>query len=82
MQHFGANDAGKAIFDAYEGFLTILGDPARRDWLDKLGAEDAGADPVFKEARAVGTAFQDGLTKLFFETDENLTKATQRYGVF
>lgn len=82
VQHFGANDAGKTIFDAYERFLTILGDPARRERLDKLGAEDAGSDDVFKEARAVGTAFQDGLTKLFFETDENLTKATQRYGVF
>jgi hypothetical protein len=43
---------------------------------------DAASDKVFQEARSIGTAFQDGLTKLFFETDSMLTKATQRYGVF
>lgn len=82
VQHFRANDAGKAIFDAYDQFLRILNDPAKRERLENLGAEDAGSDQVFTEARAIGTAFQDGLTKLFFGTDAELTKATQRYGVF
>lgn len=80
--YFRAYDAGKAIFDAYDQFLTLLGDSTKRERLEKLGAEDAGSDPVFTETRAVGTAFQDGLTKLFFETDAELTKAIQRYGVF
>jgi hypothetical protein len=82
VQRLGATDAGKEIFDSYEQFLTILGDQTKRDHLEKLGAEDAGSDPIFTEARAVGTAFQDGLTKLFFKTDEELTMAIQRYGVF
>ena len=82
IQNFRANTAGKVIFDAYDRFLAILGDPAKRDRLEKLGAEDAGSDPVFTEARDVGTAFQDGLTELFFRTDAELTTATQRYGVF
>jgi hypothetical protein len=82
VQNFGANTAGKTIFDAYDQFLTILGDQTKRDRLEKLGAEDAGSDPVFTEARTVGTTFQDGLTELFFKTDTELTKATQRYGVF
>jgi hypothetical protein len=82
VQQFGANDAGKTIFDAYNQFLTILGDSTRREHLEHLGAEDARSDEVFKDARAIGTAFQEGLTKLFFDTDEKLTKATQRYGVF
>jgi hypothetical protein len=37
---------------------------------------------VFLEAREIGTTFQEGLTKLFFETDKELTAAIQRYGVF
>jgi len=82
VQHFSAKAAGKTIFDAYNQFLTLLGDQTRREHLDKLGAEDARSDEVFKEARDIGTTFQDGLTKLFFETNEDLTKATQRYGVF
>jgi predicted nucleotidyltransferase len=82
VQHFGANDVGKTIFDAYNQFLTILGDPTKRERLDKLGAEEAGSDEIFTEARDVGTAFQNGLTELFFNTDEKLTKATQLFGVF
>jgi predicted nucleotidyltransferase len=82
VRHFQAFDAGRSIFDAYDQFLTIIGNAEKRTQLEQLEVEDAAADHVFQEARAVGTAFQDGLTKLFFGTDENLTKATQRYGVF
>lgn len=82
VQHFSATEAGRAIFGAYDQFLTILDDPAKRERLDALGAENAGSDPIFREARDVGLAFQDGLTKLFFGTAPELTKATQRYGVF
>jgi hypothetical protein len=79
---FNALDAGRAIFSAYDQFLTILGDAEKRARLEKLGVEDASGDPVFQESRRIGTAFQEGLTKLFFDTDARLTKATQRYGVF
>ncbi len=82
VMNFRAKDAGQTIFDAYDKFLTMLGDKAKRDHLDTLGAEDAGSDPVFAEARTIGSAFQDGLVELFFRTNEELTKATQRYGVF
>ena len=82
VRNFSAHTAGKKIFDAYDQFLTILGDEAKRDRLEMLGAEDARSDPVFTDARDVGTTFQDGLTELFFNTDTELTKATQRYGVF
>ncbi len=82
VQHFRAHDAGRAIFDAYNQFLTLLGDPDKRKHLDQLEAEDSRSDQVFQEARDIGTAFQDGLTRLFFGTDAELTNATQRYGVF
>lgn len=77
-----ALDAGKAIFDAYDKFLEVLDNEDNRNHLDNLSRECAGSDEVFAQASEIGTAFQDGLCKLFFETNDELTKATQRYGVF
>ncbi len=34
----------------------------------------------FKEARQIGAQFQNALSKLFFDSDSDLTKAAQRYG--
>jgi len=79
---FKALEAGKAIFTAYDQFLSILGDVKKRSRLEELGVDDAAGDPIFQESRSIGTAFQEGLTSLFFDTDPELTKATQRYGVF
>ncbi len=80
--HFRAFEAARAIFDAYDRFLGILMDTNKRDHLGKLDIDDAIHDEVFIEARQIGTSFQDGLSKLFFATDDSLTRATQRYGVF
>lgn len=82
VQQFQALEAGKAIFDAYDRFLTFLGDKDKRTQLEQLEVDAAADNPIFREARTIGTAFQDGLTKLFFDTNTKLTKATQRYGVF
>lgn len=79
---FDAFEAGAAILTAYDRFLAILGDADKRARLEALGVDDAAGDAVFQESREIGTAFQDGLTKLFFDTNASLTKATQRYGVF
>jgi hypothetical protein len=79
---FGATEAGGEILDAYERFVAMLHDESKRDQLDKLGIEEANREPVFADARQVGTAFQTGLTKLFFNSHSELTKETQRYGVF
>lgn len=82
VQALGAPAAGKPIFDAYDRFLAILEDADKRKHLDHLEVEAASSDPLFTEAREIGTAFQEGLTQLFFSTNPDLTKATQRYGVF
>jgi hypothetical protein len=79
---FQALEAGKTILTAYDQFLTVLGDEERRKHLESLDVDHAVGDAVFQESRQIGTAFQDGLSKLFFDTDAELTKATQRYGVF
>jgi hypothetical protein len=79
---FDAFETAGDIFDAYDQFLAILREADKRTALEKMDVDDTAADPLFKETRNIGTAFQDGLSKLFFATDDDLTKATQRYGVF
>jgi hypothetical protein len=78
----GAAKAGATSFDAYEAFLKILDDPGDRDRLSKLEVADAMSDATFRRAKDAATAFQEGLTTLFFETNTDLTKAAQAYGVF
>lgn len=78
--HVGA--VGVGVLDAYDKFLGVLADKDKRERLKKLGMDDAFVDDVFKEARAIGTEFQSALTSLFFDSDKDLTAATQRYGVF
>jgi predicted nucleotidyltransferase len=79
---FDALEAARSIYGAYDSFLAILGDTEKRDRLEKLTVDTAFSDLLFQESRTIGRRFQDGLSKLFFETDRELTEATQRYGVF
>ena len=79
---FGAGAVAGEIFDAYDQFLAILRDDGKRTALEEMDVDDAVHDPLFAETRRIGTTFQEGLSKLFFATDVDLTRATQRYGVF
>jgi hypothetical protein len=80
---FGAAPAVvRQIVDSYDDFLGIVNDASRRQHLEGLGPEESSKDALFAETREIGNRFQDGLTGLFFGTNEELTGATQRYGVF
>ncbi len=79
---FKGQQAGVRILTSYDEFLAMLSDQGKRQQLEKLDVESAQADNVFQEARVIGNEFQAGLTQLFFDTDPDLTKAIQRYGVF
>jgi hypothetical protein len=79
---FEARPAGKLLYDAYDAFLRVLSDQRERERLESLGVDDAHSDLLFRETREIGTAFQEGLTKLFFDSDPALTRSPQRYGVF
>jgi hypothetical protein len=50
--------------------------------LSDLDAPDAETHATLQRAKEVARRFQDGLSKLFFSTDDNLTKDAQSYGVF
>lgn len=78
----GAEKVVGELFDAYDQFLGVLADTQQRDRLEKIPHDEAADDPIFTTSREIGRAFQTALTKLFFETNPALTRATQRYGVF
>jgi predicted nucleotidyltransferase len=79
---FDADALAAKMLTTYDEFLAILRDPEKRERLERLNVDEAVQDEIFKEARAIGSSFQEGLTKLFFSTNDELTRATQRYGVF
>ena len=82
LKYEAAIDAAKAAFDAYDEFLAILDSELDRKTLSDLNAPSAETNPTFGRAKEAARRFQDGLSKLFFSTDENLTKDAQSYGVF
>ncbi len=60
----------------------FLNDNDQRERLEKVKVEDATGDELFQRAKKTAWNFQRGLSKLFFETNPELTHATQTYGVF
>lgn len=82
MQFGASSETVAKIFGSYDAFLGTLSDTEKRERLDSLGPEQALADPSFKVTREIGDAFQNGLSGLFFDSDQKLREAVQRYGVF
>jgi hypothetical protein len=72
----------RLLFDSYDQFLAILDDQDKRTELENLPFENAAKNMLFRQVRDLSDSFQEGLTKLFFETDEKLTKLIRKYGIF
>lgn len=81
LVRYHAKEPARKIIGAYDEFLSVL-NGNRRDELDNLGLDDALKNDVFKKAEDTANRFQEGLSEFFFSTNEQLTKAAQRYGVF
>jgi hypothetical protein len=82
LKYPAAQDAARGAFDAYEDFLAILDNESDRKVLSELDAPGAEASPTFVRAKDAARSFQEGLSKLFFGTNEDLAKDAQSYGVF
>jgi predicted nucleotidyltransferase len=83
LQYFGQlSVAARELFGAYDEFLALLNDPARRRHLDRLPAEGSDHDEVYRHAKGAATRFQDALTQMFFDSETPLPRLTRRYGVF
>jgi predicted nucleotidyltransferase len=70
------------IFDSYDSFLNLLNDDRVRKSLEELSPEEAYRDKAFMDAREHSHAFDDALTRLLFESKEEVSKLFKRYGVF
>jgi predicted nucleotidyltransferase len=71
------------FFDAYDRFIEIVSDGTKREHLERLAAEHAQRDEVFKEIRRVADEFQFALNELFFNSkDGRLRELTTKYGMF
>ncbi len=76
------HSAAKHLFDAYDAFLEILSNAAKRKHLDDLKIDDLDADAAFGEARRVRRAFGDAALEIFLDKDSKLYNLTTKYGVF
>jgi hypothetical protein len=82
LKYGTAAETARLTFGAYEDFLSILNSESDRKALSELDAPSAEGNPTFKSAQEAARAFQDGLSKFFFNTDPKLIKDAQSYGVF
>ena len=63
-------DPGARALRAYDEFLAILDDDARRDELDSLAAADAAQSPLFTRIAELGEEFEAALLTLLFDDPE------------
>ena len=76
-----ADAAARQAIDAYDEFLGLLDSNEARQHLKRLTG-DFEKDPTFQTGRELSHKFRNGLQQLFFESNDNLTRLTQTYGVF
>lgn len=74
-------DAGVRTLSAYDEFLSILDDDAKRRELTSLGVDDAPDSDLFMHVTELGREFQAGLLSLLFDDDE-LSRWVREYVVF
>src|SRR5215207_1409668 len=76
----GARDAGVRALSAYDRWLGVLDDEARRGELEGLTKETAPASPVFRDVRRHAAELERGLLVLLFDTE--LLPHVREHGIF
>jgi predicted nucleotidyltransferase len=78
-----SHEDGKKAFDAYDAFLGILSDKAKRDELEFLEPSAADTSHVYQSVRGIGKEFEAALGSLFFDDATTpFPYLTRIYGVF
>ncbi len=77
---FDAIELSQKIIGSYDHFLATLDDEYKRNKLKNLSFGDS--NELFDEMRECTQKFRDGIIKLFFDSNEDLTNLTKKYGVF
>jgi predicted nucleotidyltransferase len=81
LEVYAKPEVSARVMGSYNNFIATLDDVNKRHRLETLDVDRAD-DPLFEEQRRNTGVFRDGLQSLFFESNEQLTKLTKRYGVF
>jgi len=76
----GARDAGVRALSAYDRWLGVLDDEARRGELEALTKEIAPASAVFRDVRRHAAELERGLLVLLFDTE--LLPHVREHGIF
>ena len=77
------DETARKLFDAYDKFLAILNDEAKRKHLDELARESVAGDEIYENVRDLSHRFQESLDGMFFDqTETDIPKLTRIYGVF
>ena len=76
------DDTIHLLFDSYDRFLAAMDDPEQRKHLEKLNYQQSREDAQFNALRDVSRDFQEGLRRLFFESDHRLAALSQIYAIF
>lgn len=77
-----SEEVARSLLGAYDAFLGVLNNDAKRTHLDDLDPGAFDGDAIFGEVLDLSHDFQKGLDGLFFASDAMLTRLTQKYGVF
>ena len=78
--HYDAVDEGARTFAAYDRWIAIMQDPARRAALKELRAATRDGSALWQEIRGVGEELQRGLNALLFDTP--LRGLATQYAIF
>jgi hypothetical protein len=70
------------LFGAYEEFLAMLSDQAKRRHLEKLLPDELEGDSLYAEAREISHRFAGAVQSIFLTPDNPIGELTIRYGVF
>lgn len=76
-----AETANKLLV-AYDFFLAIPDNPEKRKHLSGLQVGSAYQDEVFNTVRKQSRNFQEALSSMFYEDDQDTTELMLKYGVF
>lgn len=76
------SETARALFDSYDGFLTLLDNDEFRNELRDLLPDQIATSKVWSMVREFGQGFQSGLTSLFYGQDQELKDLMIEYGVF
>lgn len=76
-----ALDPGVRVLNAYDEFLEILGDAAKRRDLSNLALADSQESALFARVAELGKEFESGLLALLFD-DPELRRWVREYLIF